>query len=176
MNITKVRNAKKVGIFYLSEKKGLDKIEIEFQKNISSKVLTEQRGHVYIIVSDNEIKKIGGTRAKGGIKAAMRMYVNSKEDSPSLRSFGIHLLIERELKNKKKLELWLISNPRVKTKIFGLTKADYVKVAAFKESENLCKNEYRLIKKKFPPWNFQENKEKWPEDIRQKHRANMNKK
>ena len=46
---------------------------------------------------------------------------------------------------------------------------------SFKESENLCKNEYRLIKKKFPPWNFQENKEKWPEDIKQKHRANMNK-
>ena len=34
MNITEVRNAKKVGIFYLSEKKGLDKIEIKFQKNI----------------------------------------------------------------------------------------------------------------------------------------------
>ena len=122
--------------------------------------MTEQRGHVYLIVSDNEIKKIGGTRAKLiCIRATMSFYVKSKQGGPSIRSFGIQILIENELKNNKKVKLWLISNPRVKTKIYGLATSDVVKIAAFKESENLCKREYKKINKRYPPWNYQENKE-----------------
>ena len=57
--------------------------------------MTEQRGHVYLIVSGDEIKKIGGTRAKGGIRATMSFYVKSKQGGPSIRSFGIQILIEK---------------------------------------------------------------------------------
>ena len=67
MIISKLKYAKEIGTFYLTRDSDLNKINIEYHKNISVKDLTEQRGHVYLIVSDNEIKKIGGTRAKGGI-------------------------------------------------------------------------------------------------------------
>ena len=173
MIISKLKYAKEIGTFYLTKDSDLNKINIEYHKNISAKDLTEQRGHVYLIVSDNEIKKIGGTRAKGGIKATISFYVKSKQGGPSIRSFGIQILIENELKNKKEVKLWLISNPRVKTKIYGLATSDFVKIAAFKESENLCKREYKKINKRYPPWNYQENKEKWPDDIKKRYRNMM---
>ena len=68
-----------------------------------------------------------------------------------------HLLIEKELRDENKVECWMIKNEKVEAKIAGL-KTKVVFIFAFKEkflSHFLCKEEYKKINKKFPPWNFQ---------------------
>tara|TARA_B100001758_G_scaffold181624_1_gene158324 strand:- start:779 stop:1384 length:606 start_codon:yes stop_codon:yes gene_type:complete len=166
-------NVSKVGEFLLRLDENPNKIKINYLNNISNKVLTDSSGRVYIILSNDEIMKIGGSMSKGGIKATMNFYVSAQQGGPSQRSFCIHLLIEREINNGKKVELGLIQNEKTTAEIKGLNSKKIVDVAAFKESEDLCKEEYKNIYGKYPPWNFQENNEEYPEELTTLHRKYM---
>ena len=166
-------NVSKVGEFLLRLDENPNKIKIDYLNNISNKVLTDSSGRVYIILSNDEIMKIGGSMSRGGIKATMNFYVSAQQGGPSQRSFCIHLLIEREINNGKKVELGLIQNEKTTAEIKGLNSKKIVDVAAFKESEDLCKEEYKNIYGKYPPWNFQENNEEYPEELTNLHRKYM---
>ena len=87
------------------------------------------------------------------------------QGSPGRPRFIIHLLIERELKNGAKVELYMIRSPKIKTKIPGLFGYKEVEIASYKEMEDLCKSDYYSKEGRYPDWNFQENNEPYPEDL-----------
>ena len=175
MKINDAKNAFKVGDFLLRNDKSPNKIMIKYLNEHSNKLLTDSSGRVYLIVSGNEIMKIGGSMSRGGIKATISFYVSAQQGGPSLRSFAIHLLIEQELNKNSKVELWMITNQKSKAEINGLNTQKTIEVAAFKESEDLCKEEYKSIMGKYPKWNFQENSEMYPNKIEKNYRNYMEK-
>lgn len=168
MNIKKVKTAIKVGDFTL-RRKHRNKINIKYLFDIDKKVLSDNSARIYLIVQDGVIKKIGGSTSKGGIKATMNFYTSAMTGSPGVPRFVVHLLIERALKKRSKVELFMITSPRTLATINGLFGPRKVEIASFKEMEDLCKSDYYSKEKKYPDWNFQENHKPYPADLAKKH-------
>jgi hypothetical protein len=166
MNISDVKTSKKVGDFELRKDNNPNRIKLNYHTGeLSSAELVENTPRVYLFVSEGEIKKIGGSASRGGIKATMSFYINAMQGSPGRPRFIIHRLIEEELKLNKKVELYIITSPRVKAKVAGLFGYEEVEVASFKEMEDKCKKDYFEREKRYPDWNFQENSESYPKEI-----------
>jgi hypothetical protein len=89
--------------------------------------------------------------------------------SPGVARFVMHLLIEKALINKSKVELFMITSPRVLAKVSGLFGYKKIKIASFKETEDLCKSNYYSKEGKYPNWNFQENHKPYPPELAKKH-------
>ena len=168
MNIKDVKTAIKIGNFIL-RKKGRNKIDIKYLPNIDNKILTDDSARIYLIIQDGIIKKIGGSASKGGIKATMIFYTSAMTGSPGVPRFIAHLLIKKALMNKSKVELFMITSPRVLAKVSGLFGYKKVKIASFKEMEDLCKSDYYSRERKYPDWNFQENHKPYPSELAKKH-------
>lgn len=168
MNIKEVKTAIKVGDFALRQNHR-NKIDIRYLPSIGKKTLIDDAARIYLIVKDGVIKKIGGSASKGGIKATMMFYISAMTGSPGVPRFILHLLIERALRNKSKVELFMITSPRTIAKISGLFGYKKVEIASFKEMEDLCKSDYFSREEKYPDWNFQENHKPYPPELARKH-------
>lgn len=164
MNIKDVKTAIKVGDF-VQKKNHRNHIDIKYLPNLSNKVLTDNSARVYLITQDGIIKKIGGSASRGGIKATMMFYVSAMTGSPGVPRFVLHLLIERAMRNKSKVELYMITSPRTLAKVSGLFGYKKVEIASFKEMEDLCKSDYLSKEDKYPDWNFQENHQPYPPEL-----------
>lgn len=168
MNIKDVKTAIKVGDF-VPKQNHRNHIDIKYLPNLSNKVLTDNSARVYLITQDGIIKKIGGSASKGGIKATMIFYVPAMTGSPGVPRFVAHLLIEKALRSKSKVELFMITSPKTLAKVSGLFGYKKVEIASFKEMEDLCKSDYFSKEKKYPDWNFQENHEPYPPELAKEH-------
>lgn len=168
MNIKEVKTAIKVGNFVL-KKNHRNHIDIKYLPTLNNKILTDNSARVYLITENGIIKKIGGSASKGGIKATMMFYVSAMSGSPGVPRFVAHLLIEKALRNKSKVELFMITSPKTLAKVSGLFGYKKVEIASFKEMEDLCKSDYFSKEKKYPDWNFQENHEPYPSELARKH-------
>ena len=168
MNITEVKTAIKVGDFVLKHNHK-NKIDINYLSTIDKKILADDSARIYLFVQDGIIKKIGGSTQKGGIKKTMVFYTSAMTGSPGVPRFVIHLLLEEALKIGSKIELYMITSPKVMATINGLFGSKRVKIASFKEMENFCKSDYYSREKRYPDWNFQENHEPYPPRLAKKH-------
>jgi len=168
MNIKEVKTAIKVGDFHL-RRNHKNKIELKYLPDIDKKKLTDNSARIYLFVQDGIIKKIGGSAAKGGIKSTMSLYTTSMQGSPGVPRFVLHLLIGEALKSDSKMELYIITSPKVTATINGLFGSKKVKIASFKEMEDFCKSDYYSREKRHPDWNFQENHEPYPSRLAKKH-------
>ncbi len=168
MHIKKVKTAIKIGDFILRQNHR-NKIDIKYLPNISKDVLNDDVARIYLFVVDGIIKKIGGSSGKGGIKNTMNFYVSAMTGSPGVPRFVIHLLIAEALEKGKKVELYMITSPKVLATVNGLFGSKKVEIASFKEMEDFCKSDYYSIEHRYPDWNFQENHEPYPVELAQKH-------
>lgn len=168
MNISEAINAKKFGDFVLRNNHA-NKIDLVYLPGITQEDLLDDTPRVYLFVQDGIIKKIGGSSGKGGIKSTMSFYVSSMTGSPGVPRFVLHLIIEKALKSGSKVELFVITSPKVLATINGLFGSKKVEIASFKEMEDFCKEEYYAKEKKYPDWNFQENHFPYPPELAQKH-------
>lgn len=164
MNIKDVKTAIKIGDFVLRQNHR-NKIDIKYLSNIENKILTDNSARIYIIVQDGIIKKIGGSTSKGGIKATMSFYTSAMTGSPGRPRFVIHLLIERSLIDKAKVELFMITSPRVIAEVNGLFGSKQMAIASYKEMEDLCKADYYSKEGEYPDWNFRENNMPYPREL-----------
>tara|TARA_Y100000310_G_scaffold342963_1_gene448494 strand:- start:4188 stop:4727 length:540 start_codon:yes stop_codon:yes gene_type:complete len=168
MHIKKVKTAIKVGDFVL-KKNHNNKIDIKYLSHLSKDVLNDNIARIYLFVQNGIIKKIGGSSGKGGIKSTMNFYVSSMTGSPGVPRFVLHLLIAEALEKKSKVELYMITSPKVLATIKGLFSSKKVEIASFKEMEDFCKADYFLKENRYPDWNFQENHEPYPVRLAQQH-------
>ena len=126
-----------------------------------------ENGRVYFITSDEEIKKIGCSSCKGGIKTTFSSYEGGLGGKPSIRTFGIHKLIQKEIDKGKSVKIYCLFNDWFETMIQGITSKEKKKVFPdIKEMERMCTSDYKKIFGKYPPWSFQENGEEWPKEIK----------
>lgn len=169
MKIESVRTAIKIGTFKLKDNDAKNKIYVEYLKNIPKSILTEDSARVYLFVVNGIIKKIGGSEGRGGIKSTLSFYENSQTGSPGRPRFIIHLLIEKELRNGKSVDVYLIRSGKFKAKVNGLFGPKEITTSVtFKAIEEACLSDYYSVEQKYPEWNFQENHKQYPLDLEQK--------
>ena len=128
--------------------------------------ISEEKGFSILIA---EIKKIGGSVSKGGIKSTMSFYESANCGRPSIRSFGIQQLIFEELEAGKEVEIYLITSEQVIAPVKGLLGKKDVMISAFKEMEESCLSDYVQVEGDYPDWNFQESGRAWDTHIQQLH-------
>ena len=134
------------------------------------KLINKEGGRVYLICVNDEIYKIGYSIGKNGIKGTLSFYEGAMGGKPSIRSFGIHKLINKELKKNKKVCIYVKYSNSKKQTIYGLNREHHIQVSPAKEFENVCKKDYYEFENgRYPKWNFQENGKQWPKDIQLSH-------
>ena len=168
MKISEVKNAIKYGDFVLREDSP-NKIDIKWLQNITKDMLKDETPRVYIFVKDGNIVKIGGSAGKGGIKSTISFYVTGMQGSPGSSRFIGHLLLADSLEKGSKVELYMITSPKVSAIVNGLFSSKNMEIASFKEMERLCNEEYKEREGKYPEWDFQENHEPYPVELAKKH-------
>jgi hypothetical protein len=166
MLITKVKNAIKVADASLNSE---GKLKFIWLPHVSRQTLSDSSGRVYIFVLDGAIKKIGGSQADGGIKKTMDPYATGDAGDPSESRFAANYEIKEALKNGHKIELFLITSPKVKARVNGLFSSKEIEVAPFQEMETMCKDDYQNSEGKYPDWNYKENNKRYPEEIKKEY-------
>jgi hypothetical protein len=163
MKISEVKTATKVAQAVLVGNNPKKKWKLNWKEGTTRSYL-EKEGRVYLIVSDENIMKIGGSTDAGGIAGTLKWYEDSAlTGKPSTRTYGIHILIEEELRKGKNVEFYCIWGNKIITPIKGLFGEKEMETTAdFKTMENLCKNDYTSVEGSLPDWNFQEGGKKWP--------------
>lgn len=143
--------------------KGKWKLDFKCSKETKDK----ENGRIYFIVVDNEIYKIGSSACKGGIKTTFSFYEGGLGGSPSIRTFGIHLLIQEQLNLNKTIKIYAIFNEEIRVVTKGLCSSiEKITYPDIRVTEDLCREDYKKMFNKYPAWNFQENVEEWPEHIK----------
>ena len=171
MDITQVTTATKVCDFSLATGK---KAWLSCDWTITDKaVLKDPAGRVYLLVVDGQIMKIGGSADAGGIKRTLTTYASGNTGRPSIRTFGICLLMKQALEAGKSVECWMIQSERVVASVKGLFGEDNILVAAYKEMEQKCLDEFVKVEGVLPRWNYQEAGVAWERQIQQEHAAIM---
>lgn len=134
-------------------------------------LITKSHGRIYIIAVNNIIKKIGLSECKGGIKNTFSFYQGGLGGSPSLRTRGIHLLINKELEEGKNVTIYTQFYEPRKIKTHGLWFDQEIDICiSMKGVEDLCREQYQHVHGRYPDWNFQENCEEWPQWVKIKHK------
>jgi hypothetical protein len=181
MKISEVTTAIKVGDIILRNEDSPNLIKVKWIDSKSNS-LKDNTGRVYFLVVNDVIYKIGGSQSKGGIKSTIRAYTDCMKGGPSDRSYIIHYLIYRELVNVNKVEVYMITSPKIIAPVTGLFGIQNKEVAAFKEMESLCINQHFEFDGSYPKWNFQESHSQYPSDLSEQYsefkmkRAEKNKK
>jgi hypothetical protein len=164
MEINKVTTATKVGDIVLRNEDSPNLIKALWV-NPKSCLLKDNTGRVYFLVVNKIIYKIGGSQCKGGIKSTISAYADCMKGRPSDRSYIIHYLIYQELVKGNKVEVYMITSPKVRAPVTGLYGVEDREIAAFKEMELLCVNQHFESEQYYPEWNFQESNSQYPIDL-----------
>jgi len=174
MNIKQVQTAQKVGTFVINNKGSKARLRVIWED--LGEVLKDNAGRVYLLVVNDQIKKIGGSVSKGGIKSTMSFYESGNCGRPSIRSFGIQQLIFEELVFDNKVEIFMITSEQVIAPVKGLFGTEEIPISAFKEMEEKCIEDYVKVEGTFPEWNYQEAGRSWEEYIQESHAQLLGKK
>jgi len=151
--------------------KGKWKLDYKCDKIIQKK----ENGRIYFILVNNEIYKIGSSECKGGIKNTFSFYEGGLGGSPSIRTFGIHLLIQKQLNLGRKIRIYALFIEPIRVVISGLlSSVEKITYPQIKEMEDLCREDYKKVYGRYPIWNFQENVQEWPEDIKLAYKEQVN--
>ncbi len=169
MKISEVKTAKKVGYFVLRDR-GPNLIKFKRDPNFPEAEFRANVPIVYLFVVGDEIYKIGGSLDKRGLRGMLSFYENARTGSPGPPRFIIHELIAKELAEGKEVSVWVITSPKARARICGLFDCEeVVEVTPFKEMERKCLEDYYTREGKNPPWNFQERRERYPDQLYQKY-------
>lgn len=168
MKISEVTTAIKVGDIILRNEDSPNLIKVKWIDSKSNS-LKDNTGRVYFLVVNDVIYKIGGSQCKGGIKSTIGAYTDCMKGGPSDRSYIIHYLIYRELVKGNKVEVYMITSPKIIAPVTGLFGIQNKEVAAFKEMESLCVNQHFEFDGSYPKWNFQESHSQYPSDLSEQY-------
>lgn len=173
MNVKKLKNAVRIGHFSINLNESVKKnLNFTKDRNLSTYDYTKNEARVYFISVNDEIVKIGGSNAKGGIRGTISPYCSGNGGRPSDRTFGVNYLIEKQLQNGNRVELYAQWMPSIEAKVPSITGSAGIMVSfSYKEMEEACVKEYLKCSCGIhPKWNFQEAGRPWPSEIQESRR------
>jgi hypothetical protein len=103
INVETIPNIKYIGDIIHKDTKSKGKWKVEYK--CDKETQKQENGRIYFLVINSEIYKIGSSSCEGGIKTTFAFYEGGLGGSPSIRTFGIHLLIQNSLMD------WCLSFP-----------------------------------------------------------------
>lgn len=172
INVESIQNVIYIGDIVRKNTNAKSKWKLDYK--CDKLIQTKENGRIYLIVVDDVIYKIGSSECKGGIKSTFSFYEGGLGGSPSIRTFGIHLLIQEQLELGKKIQIFVLFIEPIKVKISGLQSSiEKTTYPQIKEMEDLCREDYKRVYGKYPRWNFQENVEEWPEYIKEAYKEQV---
>lgn len=144
---------------------------IKWCDSVSKETLIDSTGRCYFIVVNGDIHKIGFSESKGGIKSTIGSYRScGNSGSPSIRTYGIHILITEELLKMNNVEVWVLFSPKslIKCPLMDGSEID-VEISSGKTIEKSNVELFKLKNGRYPKWNMQEDNEKWSDYIVEGH-------
>lgn len=179
INSENIKNFTKVAACYIRNDNKTNQLwKMDWDKEYDH-LIKQNNGRIYLIVKKNEtgvdeIMKIGKSECKGGMKNTFAFYQGGLGGSPSIRTFGIHHLIYNELVANNSIEIYGIWNTPVEVKVPGLFgETTELICPSIHAMEDKCRNDYKNVYDKYPPWNFQENAVSWPKEILDKYKIQV---
>ena len=179
INTQNIRNFTKIGTCVIRNDGKTNQLwKMEWNKE-HDELIKQNNGRIYLIVKKNEkgedeILKIGKSECKGGMKNTFAFYQGGLGGSPSIRTFGIHHLIYNELVANNSIEIYGIWSTPVEVQVPGLFgETTELICPSIHAMEEKCRNDYKNVYGKYPPWNFQENAISWPNDILEKYKMQV---
>ena len=179
INSQNIKNFTKIGTCAIRNDGKTNQLwKMEWNKDHDT-LIKQNNGRIYLIVKKNEygideIMKIGKSECKGGMKNTFAFYQGGLGGSPSIRTFGIHHLIYNELVANNSIEIYGIWNSPVEVQVPGLfgETTEFI-CPSIHAMEEKCRNDYKNVYGKYPPWNFQENAISWPNEILEKYKSQV---
>tara|TARA_R100001086_G_scaffold200255_1_gene116528 strand:+ start:463 stop:999 length:537 start_codon:yes stop_codon:yes gene_type:complete len=172
MNTKNLKNACRIGEFSRNLTEIKKNLNFKKDDSLSRFDFKKNEARVYFIVVNDEVVKIGGSNAKGGIYGTISPYCSGNGGRPSDRTFGVNYLIEQELIKGSKVELYAQWMPSITASVPSLTGNKKISVSfSYKEMEEACVREYLALNNgAHPVWNFQEAGRPWPKEIQEGRR------
>jgi hypothetical protein len=173
INVTDIPNIQYIGDVVTKDTKSKGKWKVDYK--CSKEIQKQENGRIYFLVVNGEIFKIGSSACEGGIKTTFAFYEGGLGGSPSIRTFGIHVLIQQQLDAGRLVQIYALFIEPITIQISGISSTkEVITYPDIKVLEDLCREDYKVVYGKYPQWNFQENADKWPDDINAAYVAQVN--
>jgi len=177
MNISNIQNTIRIGHIDISNKKYNGKkhvlydykLQVNYDKSLPKGFKSKHMAIIYFFVVDGEIYKIGQTSGTSGIQGCMGFYCNAGQDDPGQSRFAVNYLVREQLKQNKKVEIYIKTIPQVTMQVEGLfgNKVTITTPPSAKAVESACLADYVLRTGSYPVWNFQESGRAYPAHIKE---------
>ena len=166
MNISQVPAATKVADV-IANKSEWNKL-VTFVFCVDKDIQTSSVARLYLLVSDGEIIKIGGSTQKTGIKGTLKWYEDAYSGSPDSRgrTLGVPTALRAEVNAGHKVEVYMCFTPCVEVDAPGITSNVKIMISGYKQMETLWIDQYKEANNGIAPiLNIQENKDRHPEAL-----------
>ena len=138
------------------------KLQLVADATIDKQLLKDGRGRVYAIVVDGEICKLGGSQAKGGIKATFDAYCGGFAYGMSPRTYAVWNYLSQKIDSGCTVEIYCVWADTITVPVPTMTGSVTQTIAVdFHAIEKNFVDEYVQIEGKYPELNMQESGRKW---------------
>ena len=161
MIISEVKNMVRVGeiVRRIDHDK---KLRFEWDENFPKEMQKDERGRVYALCVDEEIHKLGGSQAKGGIKGTYDAYFSGFAKGMSARTYCVWNHITNSINEGKKVEVYAVWAPLVEVTIPTMHGEETKKMPVdFHTIEEAFVKAYVEKEGKYPFLNMQESGRRW---------------
>lgn len=161
MNINHIKTMTRIGKI-VSRQGHHKKLAFDLDKNLTKELFKDERGRVYAIVINGKIHKLGGSQAKGGIKATFDPYFGGFAFGMSARTYCVWNYLKRSIDRGDNIEVYCVWAPLVTVKIPTMQGTITKEMPVdFHTIEDVFVKEYLKREKKHPELNIQESGRKW---------------
>jgi hypothetical protein len=185
MHISNIQNTIYIGQIKISSNKYNGKkhvlydhkLQVNYSKSLPKGFKNKHMAIIYFFVVDGEIYKIGQTSGTSGIQGCMSFYCSAGQDDPGQSRFAINYLVREQLKQNKKVEIYIKTIPQVTMMVEGLfgNQVTITTPPSAKEVESACLADYFSRTGSHPVWNFQESGRAYPAHIKESFGAYVKK-
>jgi hypothetical protein len=141
-------------------------LELVYDKHFPKEFKRKHLTLVYIFTVNGVIYKIGQSSGKSGISGCIGFYLIAGQEDPGINRFSINWFIRKELKNKNKVEVYMVYMDLIKAVVPGLNKDVEIMVPiSAKGMEEIFMEQYNELTNSYPVWNYQETGKPLPSDI-----------
>lgn len=138
------------------------KLAFDYDPAINRKNRKDERGRVYALVVNDEIVKLGGSQAKGGIDGTYSAYFAGFAKGMSERTYCVWNFIRKAITVGKKVEVYCVWADTVTVPVptmYGTEKQTIT--IDFHAIEKNFVNEYVRVEGTYPYLNMQESGRRW---------------
>lgn len=138
---------------------------VKFDFCVGTEIQKSPRARLYVLASDKEVIKIGGSADKGGIKGTLKWYQDGFAGNPDDkgRTLGVPTALLAEIQAGREVEVYMIFAPTFTFEVPGIVANAEMEVSGYKQMETLWVEQFITINDGHAPiLNMQESGQRHP--------------